>query len=181
VEHGDPGAVAGAIEFAREQFGVAPEPGTEERAGVIALLDRPLRVCGMVPNTGEPGGGPFWVRDRSGHTSLQIVEAAQVDPRSARQRTVFMSGTHFNPVFLACMLRNLRGAPYDLEQFVDPDAVIVTRKAALGRERTVIERPGLWNGSMARWLTVFVEVPGEVFTPVKTVLDLLRPEHQPQG
>jgi hypothetical protein len=181
VEHGDPGAVAGAVAYAREQFGIAPGPGTDEHAGVIALLDRPLRVCGMVPNTGEPGGGPFWVRDRSGHTSLQIVESAQVDPRSAQQRTVFMSGTHFNPVFLACMLRDLRGAPYDLEQFVDPDAVIVTRKAALGRERTVIERPGLWNGSMAHWLTVFVEVPGEVFSPVKTVLDLLRPEHQPQG
>jgi hypothetical protein len=83
-------------------------------------------------------------------------------------------------VFLACVLRDSRGAPFDLAQFVDPDAAIITRKAAHGRERIALERPGLWNGSMAKWLTVFVEVPGSVFTPVKTVLDLLRPEHQPQ-
>lgn len=146
---------------------------------LAADADRPLRVCGMVPNTGEPGGGPFWVRGSEGE-SLQIVEAAQVDSRSPVQRAVFANGTHFNPVFMACVLRDPNGRPFELDRFVDPEAVIVTRKAALGRERVVLERPGLWNGSMAGWRTVFVEVPGEVFTPVKTVLDLLRPEHQPQ-
>lgn len=148
---------------------------------LAANADRPLRVCGMVPNTGEPGGGPFWVRDRAGGgSSLQIVESAQVDRDSPEQRAVFANGTHFNPVFMACVLRDPAGRPFELERFVDPEAVIVTRKAALGRERVVLERPGLWNGSMAGWQTVFVEVPGEVFTPVKTVLDLLRPEHQPR-
>ena len=177
----DAAAVPDAIGFARARFGVEPDAAVGgERERAIALLERPLRVCGMVPNTGEPGGGPFWVRDSGGTVSRQIVESAQIDPRTPEQRTVFLAGTHFNPVFLACVLRDSRGAPFDLARFVDPDAVIITRKAAHGRERIALERPGLWNGSMAKWLTVFVEVPGTVFTPVKTVLDLLRPEHQPQ-
>jgi hypothetical protein len=177
----DTAAVPDAIAFARQRFGVEPDPAVagSERDRTIALLERPLRVCGMVPNTGEPGGGPFWVRDPGGTVSRQIVESAQVDPRLPQQRSVFAGGTHFNPVFLACVLRDPHGAPFDLARFVDPEAVILTRKAAHGRERIALERPGLWNGSMAKWLTVFVEVPGTVFTPVKTVLDLLRPEHQP--
>jgi hypothetical protein len=137
---------------------------------------RPVRVCGMVPNTGEPGGGPFWVAGGG----AQIVETAQVDPHDGAQQSLLARSTHFNPVFLACGLRSARaGAPYDLHAFVDPAAVIVTNKSHGGRGLLALERPGLWNGAMARWETIFVEVPGEVFTPVKTVLDLLRVEHQP--
>jgi hypothetical protein len=144
-----------------------------------AALDRPVRVCGMVRNTGEPGGGPFWVRADDGSLSLQIVESAQVDPGSAAQQAILRSATHFNPVFLVCALRDPRGKPFDLDRFTDPDAVIVTRKSSGGADLLALERPGLWNGAMARWRTLFVEVPGEVFTPVKSVNDLLRPEHQP--
>ena len=135
----------------------------------------------MVPNTGEPGGGPFWVRESGGDITLQIVEAAQVDPTSPAQQAVFRGGTHFNPVFLACALRDHTGRPYDLSRYVDDDAIIVTRKHAGARELLAMERPGLWNGAMARWNTVFAEVPLAVFNPVKTVLDLLRPEHQGAG
>jgi hypothetical protein len=133
----------------------------------------------MVPNTGEPGGGPFWVRGRDGRVTRQIVEASEVDSGSPAQRAVLARATHFNPVFFACALRGAGGRPYALENFTDPRAVIVTRKSAGGRELLALERPGLWNGAMARWNTVFVEVPLAVFNPVKTVLDLLRPEHQP--
>ncbi len=138
---------------------------------------RPVRVCGMVPNTGEPGGGPFWLHDGG----AQIVESAQVDAHDAKQSALLARSTHFNPVFLACALRDARtGAAFDLREFIDPDAVIITKKSHGGRELLALERPGLWNGAMAHWRTVFVEVPGDVFTPVKTVLDLLRPEHQPR-
>ena len=148
-------------------------------AGLRERLHRPIRVCGMVQNTGEPGGGPFWVRDRDGRETRQIVESAEVDMHADEQRAVFASGTHFNPVFLACGLRDHRGEAHALERFVDPDAAIVTRKSAHGHELRALERPGLWNGAMARWLTLFVEVPLTVFTPVKHVNDLLRAEHQP--
>jgi hypothetical protein len=155
----------------------APRPGESRGEHLLRLLDRPVRVCGMVPNEGEPGGGPFWVEGPEGE-SLQIVEGAQIDPGSGSQARIFASGTHFNPVFLACALRDHRGRPFRLERFVDPDAVIIARKTHEGRDLLALERPGLWNGAMAHWSTVFVEVPGGVFTPVKTVLDLLRPEHR---
>ena len=147
------------------------------RDALVAFLERPVRVCGMVPNTGEPGGGPFWVRGHDGQVTRQIVESAQVAPEPAQQ-AVLRAATHFNPVFLACALRDRAGAPWDLERYVDPRASIVSRKSSGGRELLALERPGLWNGAMAGWNTVFVEVPLAVFTPVKTVLDLLRPEHQ---
>lgn len=148
----------------------------DPRAAARALLDRPLRVCGMVPNAGEPGGGPFWVSGPGDEASLQIVEGAQV---SADQRPVFESATHFNPVFMGCALRDRHDRPYDLARFVDPDAAIVTRKTEGARTLIALERPGLWNGGMAGWNTVFLEVPIEVFHPVKAVFDLLRPAHQP--
>ncbi|HEY5998947.1 MAG TPA: DUF4301 family protein, partial [bacterium] len=148
------------------------------REALSALLARPLRVCGMVPNTGEPGGGPFWVRGRDGRVTRQVVETSQVDPGSPAQQAVLARATHFNPVFFACALRGPGGRPWRLEEFVDPEAVIVTRRSAGGRELLALERPGLWNGAMARWNTVFVEVPLAVFNPVKTLFDLLRPEHQ---
>lgn len=149
-----------------------------QRAFLLSCLERPIRVCGVVRNTGEPGGGPFWVRGKDGNTTRQIVESAQIDVRSPGQQGISAASTHFNPVDLACGLRDARGRRFDLHAFVDPNAVIITRKSSGGRELQALERPGLWNGAMAHWNTVFVEVPGETFTPVKTVLDLLRPEHQ---
>jgi hypothetical protein len=172
-----------ALAFAAARFGSAP-PGWQALGGEEAVaaareaLDRPIRVCGMVPNAGEPGGGPFWVRGADGRVQRQIVESAEVDPSDAGQQRILRAATHFNPVFLACALRDAGGRRHDLDRFVNPDAAIVTRKSAGGRELIALERPGLWNGSMAGWNTVFVEVPGEVFHPVKTVLDLLRPEHR---
>src|SRR5262245_27367110 len=172
----DATAAAEAIAFAGAAFRrtAAAEP-SDPQARARALLDRPIRVCGMVPNSGEPGGGPFWVRGASGDASLQIVEQSQVNPD---QRSVFSSSTHFNPVFMACALRDRHGRPRDLEPFVDRDAVIVTRKREDNREILALEKPGLWNGAMAHWNTVFVEIPAATFAPVKTVFDLLRPEHQ---
>jgi hypothetical protein len=174
-EPGDRAALAEALALLGRAFhrrGVAPDPGQ-----VLDRLCRPIRVCGMVPNQGEPGGGPFWVRAGAG-AELQIVEPAQVDPASGEQQRRFAAGTHFNPVLLACGLRDHRGRPFDLDRWVDAGAVILTRKSARGRDLLALERPGLWNGAMAGWNTVFVEVPGLAFNPVKTVLDLLRPEHQ---
>lgn len=146
---------------------------------VHARLDRPIRVCGMVRNEGEPGGGPFWVREPDGSRSLQIVESAEVDLQDPQQRQVLDSATHFNPVFLALGLRDHRGRPYDLLRYLNPERAILTQKVTQGKTVRVLERPGLWNGAMARWNTVFVEVPKAVFAPVKTVFDLLRDEHQP--
>ncbi len=171
----DGGAVVETVRWRRDVLGDTAPPATRE--ALAASLDRPVRVCGMVPNTGEPGGGPFWVRGDDGAVTRQIVESAQIAPDPAQQG-VARGATHFNPVFLACALRDRNGQPWALERFVDERAVIVTRKSALGRELRALERPGLWNGAMARWTTLFVEVPLAVFNPVKTVLDLLRPEHQ---
>jgi hypothetical protein len=145
----------------------------EEHAG-----DRPVRVCGVVKNAGEPGGAPFWVEDARGIVSPQIVESAQVDLTDAGQRRIFESSTHFNPVDLVCSVRNRQGVPFDLTAFVDRSAVFRSKKSHEGRELLALERPGLWNGAMAYWHTVFVEVPASTFAPVKTVFDLLRPEHQ---
>lgn len=151
--------------------------GEDLRRFLIAALDRPLRVCGAVRNQGEPGGGPFWVEDERGDVSVQIVESAQIDP--AIREEVLGRSTHFNPVDIVCALRDRHGAPYDLQRFVDPSTVFISSKSHEGRPLKALERPGLWNGAMAGWNTVFVEVPDETFAPVKTVLDLLRPEHQP--
>jgi hypothetical protein len=159
--------------FARETFGIDAEDDA-----LLSRLERPLRVCGVVRNTGEPGGGPFWVRGRDGRVTRQIVEMAQVDPASPSQAAAIREATHFNPVDLVCGLLDASGRPFDLRAFVDPDAVIIATKSYQGRELLALERPGLWNGAMADWLSVFVEVPISTFTPVKTVLDLLRPEHQ---
>ncbi|NPV04785.1 MAG: DUF4301 family protein [Syntrophaceae bacterium] len=154
-------------------------PVKERREILMRALDRPLRVCGMVKNEGEPGGGPFWVREPDGGCSLQIVEEVQVDKRQAGQAEIWASSTHFNPVDLACGVRDYRGRPFDLERFVAADQVFISVKSHEGRDIKALELPGLWNGSMARWHTVFVEVPIETFNPVKTVDDLLRPAHRP--
>ena len=151
----------------------------DRRAYLIERLDRPVRVCGMVKNTGEPGGGPFRVRDDDGEKSFQIVETAQIDPDSTQQQAILSASTHFNPVDLVCGVRDWRGKPFDLAKFVDPNSFFVSEKSKDGRDLKALEHPGLWNGSMAKWITVFVEVPGITFNPVKTVNDLLREEHQP--
>jgi hypothetical protein len=140
-------------------------------------LDRPIRVCGMVRNEGEPGGGPFWVMEAEGAQSLQIVEEMQVDRNSPDQQARWRGATHFNPVDLVCGVRNYEGRKFDLKQYVDPGAVSIAIKSEKGRDIKALELPGLWNGSMARWNTVFVEVPIVTFNPVKTIEDLLRPQH----
>ena len=141
-------------------------------------LNRPIRVCGMVKNEGEPGGGPFWVKDENGQISLQIVESAQIDAKNEHQVNLLKNATHFNPVDLACGVKNYKGEKFDLTQFVDPKAAFVTVKSHNGEEIKVLELPGLWNGSMAYWNTIFVEIPVSTFNPVKTVNDLLKPAHQ---
>jgi hypothetical protein len=143
------------------------------------LLDRPLRVCAMVRNEGEPGGGPFWVRHVDGTVTKQIVESSQVNADRRDQQDIFTAATHFNPVDLVCTLRDASDKPFSLEGYVDPRRVFIAQKSYEGRPLKALERPGLWNGAMAHWNTVFVEVPIETFNPVKTVLDLLRPAHQP--
>jgi hypothetical protein len=134
----------------------------------------------VVPNAGEPGGAPFWVEDENGNLSVQIVEKAQVDLNSAEQSAVWNSATHFNPVDIVCSVRDFEGKPYDLRKFVDPRTVIITRKSIEGTDVQALELPGLWNGGMAHWTTLFIEVPAATFNPVKSIFDLLRSEHQPE-
>jgi Domain of unknown function (DUF4301) len=141
-------------------------------------LDRPLRVCGIIRNLGEPGGGPFWVEGQDGQISLQIVETAQIAKNDPDQQARLAASTHFNPTDLACALRDRHNQPYDLPRYVDPATAFVAAKSHEGRPLTALERPGLWNGSMAGWNTLFLEMADETFAPVKTVIDLLRPEHQ---
>ncbi len=141
-------------------------------------LNRPIRVCGMVKNTGEPGGGPFWVKEDDGSLSLQIAETAQIDLNDPSQKEIFQSSTHFNPVDLVCATKNYKGEKFDLLQYRDMRTGFITEKSKSGRDLKALELPGLWNGAMAGWNTVFVEVPLITFNPVKTVNDLLREEHQ---
>ncbi|MEM7379582.1 MAG: DUF4301 family protein [Bacteroidota bacterium] len=141
-------------------------------------INRPIRICGMVKNEGEPGGGPFWITDPQGHVSLQIVESAQVDMSEETQLGIFKGSTHFNPVDLVCGVRNFKGEKYNLLNFVDKKQGFITAKTQEGKDLKALELPGLWNGGMAFWNTVFVEVPLITFNPVKTVNDLLKPTHQ---
>ncbi|NLO02217.1 MAG: DUF4301 family protein [Bacteroidales bacterium] len=140
-------------------------------------FNRPLRVCGMVKNQGEPGGGPFWAKNPDGTLSLQIVESVQVDPESVKQQTILKSSTHFNPVDIVCSVKNYKGIKYDLTKFTDPATGFISKKSKDGRELKAQELPGLWNGAMSDWNTIFVEVPVETFNPVKTIKDLLRDQH----
>jgi len=167
------------------ELGLAPMLDTtrgtvaDPAAHLRDALARPLRVCGVVRNRGEPGGGPFWVRHPSGVMGRQIVESAEIDRHDDEQQAIFAGATHFNPVLLVCSLRDRHGGAYDLPRFADPRRAFIAEKSEHGRRLRALEHPGLWNGGMAFWNTVFVEVPNTVFAPVKTVLDLLRPEHQP--
>ncbi len=150
----------------------------EQASYLKSKLDRPIRVCGMVKNTGEPGGGPFWVREKDGAQSLQILETAQIDLQNPQSQQHFNAATHFNPVDLVCGTRNYKGEQFDLLQYRDMNTGFITEKSKNGRDLKALELPGLWNGSMSGWNTIFVEVPLITFNPVKTVNDLLRDEHQ---
>jgi nicotinamide riboside kinase len=143
-------------------------------------LDRPIRVCGMVKNEGETGGGPFWVRDSKGTVSLQIVETSQIDITIPSQADILANATHFNPVDLVCSIRNHKKEKFDLTHFIDHNSGFIVDKNKNGQALKAYELPGLWNGAMAKWITVFVEVPLMTFNPVKTVNDLLQASHQPQ-
>jgi hypothetical protein len=173
--------------FCREKLNLVMPPGflmrspAERRSLLYEKLNRPLRVCGMVKNEGEPGGGPFWVDslDGYGSLSLQIIEESQIDRNNLGQRSIWQSSTHFNPVDLVCGIRNYYGQKFDLTRFVDQARSTISSKSEQGRSLLALERPGLWNGSMAFWNTLFVETPLAVFNPVKTVRDLLRPQHLP--
>lgn len=141
-------------------------------------LNRPMRVCGVVKNVGEPGGGPFLCRNDDGTVSLQILESSQIDKNNAEYVKMFEEGTHFNPVDLVCAVKNYKGEPFHLPDYVDKSTGFISQKSKNGRELLALELPGLWNGAMSRWNTVFVEVPIGTFNPVKTVNDLLREQHQ---
>ena len=145
---------------------------------IIDRLNRPIRICGVVKNQGEPGGGPFFVNHENGCISIQIVESSQVDSMNKEQLNLLNSSTHFNPVDLACAIKDYTGEKFDLRKFVDSSACFISSKSKSGRDLKALELPGLWNGAMAFWNTVFVEVPIETFNPVKTVNDLLRKSHQ---
>ncbi|MCW8980655.1 DUF4301 family protein [Altibacter sp.] len=145
------------------------------------ILNRPLRVCGVVRNTGAPGGGPFWVKSETGNTTLQIVEMAQIDLDDPRQKAIVNEATHFNPVDIVCGLKNYKGEKFDLTKFTDPKAGFIATKSQHGKLLKALELPGLWNGGMAQWNTAFVEVPLSTFNPVKTVNDLLQKEHRPNA
>jgi len=141
-------------------------------------FNRPIRVCGMVKNEGEPGGGPFWVKNNNGEISLQIVESSQIDLKDEMQKNIFDQSTHFNPVDLVCGVKNYKGEKFNLMNFSDPDTGFISIKSKDGKNLKAMELPGLWNGAMSDWITIFVEVPIITFNPVKTVNDLLRNEHQ---
>ncbi len=141
-------------------------------------LNRPMRVCGVVRNVGEPGGGPFVAYNQDGTASLQILESTQIDPNNAEYVKMFNSGTHFNPVDLVCATKNFKGERFDLKKFVDPLTGFISSKSKNGKELKALELPGLWNGAMSDWNTIFVEVPLSTFNPVKTINDLFRDEHQ---
>ena len=145
---------------------------------LYSKMNRPMRICGMVKNEGEPGGGPYWTRNSSDEVSLQIVESSQIDHKNEKQEAVFQSATHFNPVDLVCATYDFRGEPFDLNDYIDHNTGFISQKSKDGKELKALELPGLWNGAMADWINIFVEVPIITFNPVKTVNDLLRDKHQ---
>jgi hypothetical protein len=145
---------------------------------IVYILNRPIRVCGMVKNEGEPGGGPFWVQGNKGKITLQIVESSQVDTKDKVQKNILENATHFNPVDIVCGIKDFEGNKFDLTKFVNTNRGFIVEKTKNGKPYKAFELPGLWNGAMAKWITIFVEVPLVTFNPVKTVNDLLKPTHQ---
>jgi len=173
----------GALDLLEQQFGVrssAPLANEEARRRYAAFqLNRPIRVCGVVSSLDHAGGRPFWTETPGRGLSLQIVEGAEVDLDDARARSLFHQSHHFNPVDMACSLRNANGEPFDLDAFVVPDRAIVARKMLAGVPSLIYEHPGLWNGAMGMWNTAFVEIPDFTFNPVKSIADLWAPGHRP--
>lgn len=173
-----------AITFCRDELNLSVPQDlesadlNEKKEQLLNLLDRPIRVCGMVKNEGEPGGGPFWIEKGGLVNKLQIVESDQMDESSKQQMDIVAHSTHFNPVDIVCSLTNEHGESYDLNDFLDPETAFIASKSYDGRNLKALERPGLWNGAMAEWISIFVEVPISTFNPVKTVNDLLREQHQ---
>ena len=165
--------------FLNEELFIKGSSGDVTADYLKNMLHRPLRVCGMVKNEGEPGGGPFLVKDKNGAISLQIIEGAQIDEENPEQAKTAREATHFNPVDIVCSLKDHNGESYDLHKYVDKDMSFIADKTKDGKPLKALERPGLWNGGMAKWNTIFVEVPVETFNPVKTVSDLLKQSHQP--
>ena len=172
------------VSYLHERLGIAiPEmlkswDVSQLKSWLISTIDRPIRVCGMVRNEGEPGGGPFYVRSESGEVSLQIVESSQIDLKDPVKADLLNRSTHFNPVDLVCSLKDYRGEKFNLNAYVDQNTGFISEKSVGGKPLKALELPGLWNGSMAGWLTLFAEVPAETFSPVKTVFDLVRKEHR---
>ena len=171
------------IAFAKEQLMVEIPDFVKDYNNIEKIdylynkLNRPMRICGMVKNEGEPGGGPFWVKNLDDEVSLQIIESSQIDHKNAQQEAIFQGSTHFNPVDLVCGCWNYKGEAFNLTDYVDTNTGFVSNKSKDGRELKALELPGLWNGAMADWITIFVEVPIDTFNPVKTVNDLLKPMH----
>ncbi len=164
--------------FIEQELGIVLETDKASLNDYRSILERPIRVCGMVKNEGEPGGGPFWVKDKKGGMSLQIVESSQIDLSVPEQASILKTSTHFNPVDLVCGVKKADGQKYELTNFVDKDTYFIANKSYQGKDILALEHPGLWNGAMANWNTIFVEVPLETFNPVKQVNDLLKKTHQ---
>ncbi|MBF0433263.1 MAG: DUF4301 family protein [Fibrobacteria bacterium] len=168
-------------QFCRTKLGIILPEVSDIKEKITLLwnmLNRPIRVCGMIKNEGHPGGFPFWVKNKDNTISGQIVETNQVNPYMPDQHDIFNASTHFNPVNIVCGVRDFRGKKFDLKKFVDPDTCFISVKTKHGKPIQILEHPGLWNGSMADWITVFAEVPSETFSPVKQVMDLRKPNHQ---
>lgn len=175
--------VLAILQFVQKQLHCKnPETKDLEDAELVIYLkhklNRPMRVCGMVKNVGEPGGGPFLTYNPDGTISLQILESSQIDMNDPEKKAMFQSGTHFNPVDLVCAITDYRGKPFDLPKYVDKSTGFISHKSKNGHNLKALELPGLWNGAMSDWNTVFVEVPLTTFNPVKVVNDLLRPQHK---
>ena len=172
------------LDFTRNTLNIIPPADLDLEKDEIAVsylaskLFRPIRVCGMVKNEGEPGGGPFWAENPDGSISLQIVETSQIDMSNPDQVAIHKSSTHFNPVDIVCTFRNYRGETFELKDFRDSNTGFISKKSKDGKELKAMELPGLWNGSMSDWSTVFIEVPATTFNPVKTINDLLRDMHR---
>lgn len=183
IDSADKKQLRDSKKFATEQLHISlPEdfdslPIKEQRAILKGKLNRPMRICGMVKNQGEPGGGPFFTRNTHGIKSLQIVETAQINRKNPEQEAILSNSTHFNPVDLVCATKDYRGRYFDLRKYVDPATGFISKKTKGAQVMKSQELPGLWNGAMAEWITLFVEVPLATFNPVKTVNDLLRKEH----
>ena len=174
----DDSKIAEIAEFVEKCLCINPKGKKADAAYLKSKLNRPMRVCGVVKNVGEPGGGPFLTYNQDGTVSLQILESSQIDTNNAEYMAMFTKGTHFNPVDLVCAVKDYQGRPFHLPDFVDKTTGFISSKSKGGKELKALELPGLWNGAMSNWNTVFVEVPLGTFNPVKTVNDLLRDQHQ---